>query len=239
MFTIILIPLRGQQIQKFKQRRFKMQVNRRIQSRIQEIITGASALKGAESLKDSEVETLYRIRKASEEILEALPQCAVCQRSQGGLVTFGRGSGLEHLGRLCRPCAAAALRGEVPQAPKACKAGEKKGEGNGVSPAVARKKGEEVHGESEEEAQVQRVSEVSGLGLEEALKVVSIMEEAAIPLVRDSMIKNVQQEVKGEKYAETRFEAAKVEAAVTEYYRIRGTERIGGDPNRPRRRARR
>lgn len=49
----------------------------------------------------------------------------------------------------------------------------------------------------------------------------------------------MQQELKGEKDAATRFDPGKVEMAVTEYYRLKGAERIGGDPNRLRRKARR
>ncbi|MSS71800.1 MAG: hypothetical protein EXS64_09960 [Candidatus Latescibacteria bacterium] len=221
-------------------------MNTRIQSRVQRIVAGASVLKTLKAFKDSDVHILYGIRKAAEEILEALPQCAVCKKSQGGLITFGRGSGLEHLGKLCRPCAAAALNGETHQAPKARKAsrsGEKKAGGDsalseGLSVAGAKQKKAFDLG-ADEEARVRRVSETSGLGQEEALRIVSIMEEAAIPLLRDSMIKNVQQELKDEKDAETRFDADKIEVAVTEYYRIKGAERVGGDPNRPRRKPRR
>ncbi len=207
-------------------------------------------MKAVKEFTDPDVEVLYGIRKSVEEILEALPKCAVCKKPRAGLITFGKGSGLEHLGKLCRPCAAAALSGEPDQTPKEPmarkskekKAGEDRGPGTeaGSSPAVAVKKGmDEFDRGAEEDTRVRQVSEASGLGLEETLRVVAIMEEAAIPMPKDSMIKNVMQEIKSEKDAVTRFDPGKVEGAVTEYYRLKGVERIGGDPNRPRRKARR
>ncbi|GEM_PF-6845368 len=228
-----------------------MQMSARIQSKIQRIVEGAAALKAVKEFTDPDVEALYGIRRSVEEILEALPQCAVCKKPRAGLITFGRGSGLEHLGKLCRPCAAAALSGEPHQAPKGRKArkprekkaGEDRAPGvetSSTSPATAVKKGmDEFDKGAEEDNRVRQISEVSGLGLEETLRVVAIMEEAAIPMPRDSMLKNVQQELKAEKDAATRFDPGKVEGAVTEYYRLKGVERIGGDPNRPRRKARR
>jgi len=227
-----------------------MQISKRIQSRIQHIVTGASVLKAVKEFTDPDVEVLYGIRKSVEEILEALPQCAVCKKPRAGLITFGRGSGLEHLGKLCRPCAAEALSGEPRQAqkerktrkPREKKAGEGRApeaEAGSIPPAAAARKGmDEFDRGADEDNRVRQVSEVSGLGLEETLRVVGIMEEAAISMPQDSMLKNVQQELRGEKDTATRFDPGKVEVAVTEYYRLKGVERIGGDPNRPRRKAR-
>jgi len=224
-----------------------MQINKRIQSRIQHILAGSSALKGIKEFRDPEVEALYGIRRAVEEILEALPQCAVCKKPRAGLITFGRGSGLEHLGKLCRPCAAAALSGEAHQAPKERKprkprekkAGEDRAPGAEAPAAAARKGMDEFDREAEEDNRVRQVSGASGLGLEETMRLVAIMEDATIPMPQESMLKNVQQELQGKKDAATRFDPGKVEVAVTEYYRLKGVERIGGDPDRPRRKVRR
>jgi hypothetical protein len=225
------------------ERRREMQMSARIQSKIQRIVEGASALKAVKEFSDPDVEVLYGIRRSVEEVLEALPQCAVCKKPRAGLITFGRGSGLEHLGKLCRPCAAAALSGASHPAPKARKARkprEKKAEGGPAPPDAAARKGmDEFDKGAEEDSRVRQVSEASGLGLEETMRVVAIMEEAAIPMPQDSMLKNVQQELRGEKDAAARFDPGRVGVAVTEYYRLKGAERIGGDPDRPRRKARR
>jgi hypothetical protein len=228
-----------------------MQINKRIQFRIQHIISGAMALKAVKEIGDSDVAILHGIRKSVDEVLEALPRCGVCQNPKAGLITFGRGSGLEHLGRLCRPCALKTLSGEShttrkgsgSRKPSEKRAGQGRGSETEADPApvavAARKGTDEVARGTEEDIRARQVSEVSGLGLEETVKVVSIMEEAAIPMPRDSMVKNVQQELKGEKDAAARFDSGKIEAAVTEYYRLKGAERVGGDPNRPRRKVRR